>query len=527
MLKITTIFFFVAFLLLSVNSTIHAQETEFLRGKLLDAQTQEPIPFATIRLKNRAVGVISNQDGGFRIPKKFEQMGDTVVISSMGYFKIELLLTKLSPVDINVLELKPGLFKLSETVVSAKKKRPLTARRIVRRAIRAIPENYPQKPFSTIGYYRDYQLEEQQYINLNEAILEVYDAGFSSVDSATTKVRLFEYKQNLEFERDTLADDPYNYQSLRKVVDNAYLSGHGGNEFTILRVHDAIRNYKVNSFDFINRLETDVLNHHSFNRVEDTYLENEALFVIKFRRNYRRYSAFGTFYISKEDYGIHKLEYAVFHRQYNKQSTIQKDNKLVFELVTEYRRARSKLFLNYISFHNSFLLNIPPIFVVEDLEIYPGQGVFVLNFNRAIDLESAENAAQYIIKFKKQLLQLEVVHFGKKELTLKPILEDKDFEELFEELDIAMEDQQRVYELISFDVRNLFDVEGNLINEWTTKDYNQFREFFVQRVNERRPAPRDTFLMKKYAPIFKDQPVLRPDNFEDFWMNTPLQSIGN
>ncbi|MEX0291130.1 MAG: carboxypeptidase-like regulatory domain-containing protein, partial [Flavobacteriaceae bacterium] len=233
-----------AFLFLLFNTFfLFGQESEFIRGKLLDAQTQEPIPFATIRLKSRAMGVISNQDGGFRIPKKFEQLGDAIIISCMGYEKREMSLGKLSPEHINIIRLVPGVLELSEAVVSAKKKRPLTARQIVRRAIRNIPENYPQKPFSTIGYYRDYQMEEDQYINLNEAILEVFDEGFNTPDQANTKVRIYDYQENTKFKRDTLPLQPYNYEKWSKVIDKAYLSGYGGNEFTILRIHDAIRNY--------------------------------------------------------------------------------------------------------------------------------------------------------------------------------------------------------------------------------------------------------------------------------------------
>ncbi len=35
---------------------LFGQENAFLRGRLLDAQTQEPIPFATVRVKGYAAG---------------------------------------------------------------------------------------------------------------------------------------------------------------------------------------------------------------------------------------------------------------------------------------------------------------------------------------------------------------------------------------------------------------------------------------------------------------------------------------
>ena len=152
-----------AFLLLFQFSAF-AQE-DFIHGKLLDANTNEPVVFATLRLKHKAMGVITNQDGGFRFPKRFQQLDDILVISCMGYEKKEIPLSRLSPNGINTIRIKPGVLALQETVVTAKKKRGLSARAIVKRAIAAIPQNYPKNTFSTVGYYRDYQMSNGQYVN--------------------------------------------------------------------------------------------------------------------------------------------------------------------------------------------------------------------------------------------------------------------------------------------------------------------------------------------------------------------------
>ena len=69
------------------------QKTDFIYGQLVNADTQTPIPFAHITVKNKAKGTISNMDGGFRIPVEYYKLGDTLVISSIGYSskKIPLL----------------------------------------------------------------------------------------------------------------------------------------------------------------------------------------------------------------------------------------------------------------------------------------------------------------------------------------------------------------------------------------------------------------------------------------------------
>ena len=57
------------------------------------------------------------------------------------------------------------------------------------------------------------------------------------------------------------------------------------------------------------------------------------------------------------------------------------------------------------------------------------------------------------------------------------------------------------------------------------RNINQFREFFVQEVKPNVKSPVDSLFMEKRKPIFKDQPIIKPDNFNDYWMNTPLQNI--
>ena len=175
-------------LLFVTTAPIFGQE-DFLRGKLLDAETEEPVVFASIRIKNRTLGVISNLDGSFRVPQRYKALGDTLQVSSMGYIKKDVLISELSSDKINIIELAPRVIALEETVVEAKKKRKnYSARAIVKKAIEALHDNYPMGSFSTVGYYRDYQYKDGVYINLNEAILEIFDQGFDQTDSQLLKL---------------------------------------------------------------------------------------------------------------------------------------------------------------------------------------------------------------------------------------------------------------------------------------------------------------------------------------------------
>ncbi|WP_297694953.1 carboxypeptidase-like regulatory domain-containing protein, partial [uncultured Eudoraea sp.] len=228
-LRILLFFFIVAG---HIGNVCWAQQSEFLYGKVIDAKTKEPIPFATIRILNKAVGVISNDDGGFVIPLKFKEIGEILEISSMGFGAQKIFISALASDQINLIMLLPKAIELQEVTVAAKKRRKLTAFEIVKKSIAAIPGNYPMKSFSTVGYYREYQKKGNRYINLNEAILGVFDEGFNTSDNEFTAVRIYDYRENRDFERDTIALEPYNYINGIKVIDKAFLWNYGGNEFT-------------------------------------------------------------------------------------------------------------------------------------------------------------------------------------------------------------------------------------------------------------------------------------------------------
>ncbi|MGI9551668.1 MAG: carboxypeptidase-like regulatory domain-containing protein [Aurantibacter sp.] len=508
-------------------------QSDLLKGKLIDAQTIEPVAFATVAAKGRAVGVISNADGSFSVPERFKIYGDTLEVSSLGYEVRQILMSRLSVDKVRTIYLQPAVFELKEAIVKGNKKRRLSARQIVRRAIKNISKNYPQNPFSIVGYYRDYQLRENKFINLNEAIIEVYDAGFKQVDSATTKVQIYDYKRNTDFKRDTLADNPYDYLNREKVIDNAFLKDYGGNEFIILRVHDAIRNYGIDSFDFINTLAEDILRNHSFRKEPLTYDKDVALYTIKFKNTLPSAFSRGTLYISPNNFAIHKLEYKVFSdmRRFIKSDKGQKrpDVKLIFEVNTEYRRAFGKMYLNYISFHNNFEVTKPPKFTLDSTLVNAPGGYYMSYFNKPVDSISAKRKKNYDLIFNKKRFGIESIEVFQDSVKLYT---DSSFKRAMANYRWEMGTLIRkgrsaeVEELFSLRVKNIRDVEGNLVNEPEIEDYQQFRELFVQEVKPNTHLPSDVLLMDKHKPIFKDQPISRPDNFDDYWMNTPLQKIG-
>jgi hypothetical protein len=176
-------------------------------------------------------------------------------------------------------------------------------------AINNLRVNYPQEPYSYIAYYRDYQVRNSDYLNLNEAIVEVYDRGFTSDDLHDTAIELYEFKRNTDFPIDSVAAKPYDNQPAKyargenKYIPNAVLSPLGGSELSILRLHDAIRNYDRFSFSFADVLIDDFEDNHFLQLEEEVYLDTIPLYTISFRSKFHpggpRNSAVGKLYMRK------------------------------------------------------------------------------------------------------------------------------------------------------------------------------------------------------------------------------------
>ncbi len=519
------------------TTAIFSQE-EFITGQLLDNENGEPIVFATIRVKDKAIGVISNLDGSFRVPERFKDFGSILEIASLGYVSKDILLYDLSKYKTNIIRLIPAIELLDEVVVEGVRKerkrstvdKRLSASRIVARAIKNIPLNYPTSPFAAIGYYRDFQMNKNKYFNLNEALFEVRDLGFGALDYETTKIRIFKHKKNLDFPIDSVSEKPYDYRSRNKTIPGAYLDNYGGNEFTILRIHDALRNNAIAAYDYVNVFKNDFLKNHFFKKEDEVLLNNKKLHKISFIKNKGLVRIKGNLIISKENFAIHKLEYAIYSN-YNRyvrkreRTKNRRQKEILFEIIVGYTPIDGLMYPNYLSMKNAFEVKEPPKFKVNQVEYSLASKRFIISFNNIANEKDVFKKSNYKLKFKDRRINFDrVVHFDD-QVVLYP--DPKISKSLFGEISRADRNvDYEVTDFLSLVIKDIRDINGNYLNKPSYRVVKQYREFFVQQVVPKpEAAPNDSLYMNKNAPIFRGQPIARPENMSDYWMNTPLPNI--
>lgn len=515
------------------TSFVNGQSSRYIQGKLIDAQKKTPLPFATIRLKNTAKGLASNADGSFQIMADTQTLQDTLLISSIGYISKEIPVNQLNRKEINIIYVKESLESLNEVViVSSKKKRRLSAKSIVRFAMKNIPENYPFVPFSYVGYYRDYQIKQGKYVNLNEAILEVFDLGFEQQDLNNTQIRIFQHKRNTDFPLDTLASKPYDYDKRTKMIDNATINALGGNEYTLLRLHDAIRNYNINTYDFVNQLNLDLVKNHRLKLIKETTINEVPLYDIRILKTLENFRIVGEIYISKGDFKIYKLQYAVYDKSkpslarkhlptssFQSEKKNRKLGKLIYEIIVEYQPYQDIMYPNYISFNNSFDVLKPPKFIPIKTETNLDRKRFEMTFNNLLNPKDGIKKSNYKVQYQEVKLKLDSIVVRKNQVLLYP----KDRDLVFDSKRIRLL-RKTTKKGIAIEVKNVRDVEDNIVYEQKSEPYNQFREFFVQQLNTDSKKPLDSLFMFKRRPIFGQQPIVAPKNLSEYWMNTPLKN---
>lgn len=516
------------------NSILYSQEkSRKVICKVLDGNTKKPVAYATVMLKRINRGTHADFNGKFEIPIKYKK-NSIIRISSIGYQTKEIKLTELKVNATNIIYLNTSNSKLDEIVIKTqKKKKRILARTVVRKAIENILENYPTAPHSYIGYYRDYQqpadssyqnsIKSQrkiEYLNVNEGIIESFDSGFKTdkLKNRKNQALLYDYRSNSNFIQDSTLTIPYDNKR-KKYSESVFITPLGGNELNILDLTNAVRNYDKMSFSFANIFQRDFVKNHFFRIDKIIYKDDVSLYKLSFssikEKTSFEYSSYGHIYISKNDYAIYKLNYNL---HYKRMKTPQ------YSITVEYSPKNDKMYLNYISFNNFFEATNGNYFKIDKTTFSPKNNAFKITFNRPININTLQPYKRnFKIFYKNEKLKvIDVSIFGTDNRTVT-IYVDKIS---LNKINFKKELQNPNYgKYFSFEIKNVKDLNGYEIDKRPSIKMNQYREFFVQEIFEKKDLPKNKYLdfIDKRFPLSKS--IVNPTKLEnDYWMNTPLKS---
>ena len=534
-LQLITRFLFLFFFLLGVRF-LAAQAPLYLKGKVWDAETEKPLPYATIRICGTNYGALSNERGEFQVYIGPEEVNDSLCITSIGYATGYFPLAGRDYQEIQVFSLTSSPYTLGTIQIEDEQGKLPSAKQLVRRSLRRIDQNYPQDSFFLQGYYRDYVRKDSGYLNLFEAALRVWDPGFTRNALEHAQVEVLQTRFREEVARDERSQGAY--KKSYKFVPSYDMPSYGGNEFSILEAHDPIRNHQLQSFSFVYRIVRDFVRNHTFTLDSIVMQDDVPLYQIGFVYKVSRAHAYsslrraknnpirGRIWIRSDNYAIVRFEYLNFFEN-------QTPPRKRYEIVVEYQELQGKMFLKYISMNNYFSVedSVGVPFQLAETEAVTGEDQLLLRFNRPVESGLADRASLFEVFYKDQPLLVsrsELVEPFTVRLTI-PRLEAllRDDRAIVQYLDdVALQsliDSQTLNIRPNYFVR---DTTGSYYGRRPFISLYQYREFFVNAIDTRQSfALSSQEFMDKNKPLYEQQRRTQPGFWSKFtvMLNTPLK----
>ncbi|MGE5393925.1 MAG: carboxypeptidase-like regulatory domain-containing protein [Candidatus Saccharibacteria bacterium] len=314
--------FILLLFILHLPVTLPGQNIE-LEGRVFDIN--EPLPFASIAVKNTGIGTISNGEGKFRLIVPQAYLNDVLCISMIGYKTREVKIQNWQK-DI---QLEKADFLLPEVSIMPED----SMLRFMKKAVDRIPENYLSSATRQTGFYRTTLKSDTTYLYFGEALLDVYKPSYKSRESGSVKI----LNSRITKGQEDKAMPPFYF--------------YGGI-------------YMPFKSDFVQRRE-DFLNpaefkHYSYSIAETIIQDGHIIYKVAFRPKEANKGYYeGFFHVDKET-----LAFIEFHFSYTSSGCYQRSKSL-----SSYKSVKSldgSFILKYALIDNRYFLKY--ILYIEDFQ---------------------------------------------------------------------------------------------------------------------------------------------------------------
>jgi hypothetical protein len=310
---------------LAVDST-STGKVKYITGKIIDDETSEPLPFATLAIKNKSKGTVTNNNGDFGMKITSDLFNDTLSVSYMGYEGRAIPVRKAFGNNLTI-SMKKEFISIPEIII-----RSQNPQEILYKTLKSISKNYGNTPAFMTGFYREGVMRKSELQTYSEAILQIYKSAYSGTLFGD-QIKVFKSRKIENSDRsDTLA-----------IRLKAGLS-------TCLELDGA-----KNDFDFLRR---ESMADYSYRITDIVTYDEESAYAIEFEQheNIDQPLFKGTLYINTADYGILDAEFEINPRQIHKMkstfisaTTRRYDTWPVsVKYSVSYRKMNNRYFLNHV-----------------------------------------------------------------------------------------------------------------------------------------------------------------------------------
>ncbi|MCH7657771.1 MAG: carboxypeptidase-like regulatory domain-containing protein [Bacteroidetes bacterium] len=164
-----------------------------IKGKVIDAETRNPLIFATITVQGTNVATVTNLDGEFILKIASTLSNPSIEVLYIGYENRIILISDLRDGGRkNTIELKQTIIPIREVVIKS-----ITPEEIITQVIVKVPDNYAGIPNLMTSFYRETIKKNKNYVSIAEAVIEIFKAPYNNV-FRNDMARVYKGRKNVE-----------------------------------------------------------------------------------------------------------------------------------------------------------------------------------------------------------------------------------------------------------------------------------------------------------------------------------------
>jgi hypothetical protein len=311
---------------LSETDTLIPVVSFYISGFIVDNETLEPLPFATIAIKNKGKGTVANSNGEYGINISPDCLNDTLYVSYLGYIGREIPVESSAGNNFTIM-MQKEFISIPEIII-----RTQVPQEIIYKTLSSIHENYGTTPAMLTGFYREGVLKKTELQSYSEAVLSIYKSAYNVTLLGDQIKVLKSRKIENTGAKDTLA-----------VRLKAGLS-------TCLELDGA-----KNIFDFI---RMDNISEYTYRITDIVSFDEEAAYVIDFEQREDVENALyrGTIYINTNNFAILQADFELHPKYMNKMkdSFISSSSRrfitwpVSVKYSVSYRKVGTRYFLSHV-----------------------------------------------------------------------------------------------------------------------------------------------------------------------------------
>lgn len=312
---------------ITANAQNNAGDFYTISGVVKDLRTKKAVEYVNVSAAGANVGTITNEDGEFTFKINKDLNVKEIQLSCLGYYNARVTINGNSH-EGRTFYITPESYMLSEIQVFSWR----NPRDLIKAALEKVENNYVLIPNSLTGFYRETIQKRRRYINISEAVIEIYKGPYNqTVD--LDRVKILKGRNLIS----------------PKVSDTLSVKLQGGPNMTIYM--DIVKNpYFL--------LDPEIIPYYTYKMGETTTINDRLQYVVHFEPQmilpYPLYV--GTFYIDRETLAFTRAEFKIDMRDKQKVTgaiLIEKPRGLRFTpeevaYVVTYKQQGDKTYLSYI-----------------------------------------------------------------------------------------------------------------------------------------------------------------------------------